>query len=588
MYQFYYAVKTGKENIAPTKADISKLFGIEAVRPAMWEEHCLECSAPACFESCVHYLSRSDGRCKRFENGLLTFESEKACCNKACRVKFRKWGNMMTVIFPAMLDFNRYNKLSSECEKLGHFLYSIDRSFLPMGLRWQIIRTLEYLRRRCLRKLKGIPNGADAFVFHAYSYFPENFNLIVEVYDDHTPVWKTAISIKSGENISVITELSAECSRAGNLVKVYPENNIEAELDIYWCDFVKGASALPDTPSDKVKCVVWDLDNTLWDGILIETDEPIKLKLREGVLDVMSKLDERGIIQSIASKNDFEPAIRELERLGISDYFLYPQISWGMKSTALEEIAKCLNIGIDSLALVDDSNFERAEVNSRFPQVRTYSETDIPNLPERAEFDVPVTDESRNRRLMYKAEQKRSSVLSQNGADILGFLKESGISICIFTPTGEDEILRCFELASRTNQLNMTGHRYTQNEFKALLSSDKSKTFAFSCKDKYGEYGIVGFGMYDVNGEILEFSEFAMSCRVAGKFVESALFYALLNKESCKNGKFEVIKTKKNILLRDTLEIIGFKPLEENSNSVTYSFTSKLKNRNTVIVTDNL
>ena len=82
MYQFYYADTSTGWNRKECKENIRDRFQITAVRPTMWEEHCLECSAPACFESCVHYQARSDGRCKRFENGLLTFMDEKACCGQ--------------------------------------------------------------------------------------------------------------------------------------------------------------------------------------------------------------------------------------------------------------------------------------------------------------------------------------------------------------------------------------------------------------------------------------------------------------------------------------------------------------------------
>ena len=94
MYQFYYADRAKKLSAKDYKQNIRDYFEITAVRPAMWEEHCLECAAPACFESCVHYLPRSDGRCKRFENGLYTFADDRACCGQGVHVKFRKWGNM--------------------------------------------------------------------------------------------------------------------------------------------------------------------------------------------------------------------------------------------------------------------------------------------------------------------------------------------------------------------------------------------------------------------------------------------------------------------------------------------------------------
>ena len=578
MYQFYYADKSGTWNRKPCQENIRDRFQITAVRPAMWEEHCLECSAPACFETCVHYIPRSDGRCKRFENGLLTFADEKACCGQGVHVKFRKWGTMMTVLFPAMLDEAKYSAMQKKNESLGNFLEAIEGSKLPQSLRWQGIRIPEYLRRRSLRKLAGLDNMADAFLFHGYSYSAESYRLIVEIYNDHTPVWKTAVAIQPGENIVVISDLSAECSKAGNLVKVYPENNLEAELDILWCDFVKGRSVAAEQPAAKVKCVVWDLDNTLWNGTLIETDDPAALTLNPGIREVVEALDQRGIIQSVASKNDFEPAMAVLGHLGVAEYFLYPQISWGPKSGSVEQIAKSLNIGIDTLALIDDTAFERQQVRSVWPQVRTYDVTELDSLLARPEFDVPMTAESRSRRAMYRAEEQRNTLMKADHTDIVDFLRKCNLKLHLFTPAAEEEKLRCYELIVRTNQLNMSGKKYTPEEFEEVLARSNHINFAFSCADDFGEYGIVGFGQYRVEGEVLAFTEFAMSCRVAGKFVESALFARLLESENCKSGSFTVHKTKKNTLLRNTLEQIGFQAQRDSSETVFYTFTANLLN----------
>lgn len=584
MYQFYYADKAQTWDRKSCQENIRDRFQITAIRPAMWEEHCLECSAPACFESCVHYLPRSDGRCKRFDNGLLTFTDEKACCGQGTHVKFRKWGNMMTVLFPAMLDEAQYASLQRKNESLGNFLGAVDRSKLPQALRWQGIRIPEYLRRRGLRKLKGLDNTADAFLFQGYSYSAESYRLIVEIYDDHTPVWKTAIVIQPGENIAVVSNLSEECSKAGNLVKVYPENNLEAELDILWCDFVKGQPVAAEQPAAKVKCVVWDLDNTLWNGTLIETDDPAALTLNPGIREVVEALDQRGIIQSVASKNDYEPAMAVLDRLGVAEYFLYPQISWGPKSSAVEQIAKSLNIGIDALALIDDTAFERQQVRSVWPQVRTYDVTELDSLLARPEFDVPTTAESRSRRAMYRAEEQRNTLMKAEHTDIVDFLRKCNLKLHLFTPATEEEKLRCYELIVRTNQLNMTGRKYTAEEFAEVLSRPGHKNFAFSCADDFGQYGIVGFGQYRAEGEVLVFTEFAMSCRVAGKFVESALFARLLDSENCKKGSFTVQKTKKNVLLRNTLAQIGFQTERDTADTMSYTFTANLQNSTIVDV----
>ena len=584
MYQFYYADETNDSPRGEIKMNIRDMFNITAVRPAMWEEHCLECSAPLCFENCLHFSPRSDGRCKRFENGISVFKEPRACCGQGAHIKFRKWANLMTVLFPAMLSEEDYEILTDKNQKLGNKLRWIEQSKLPLALRWQSIRTVEFLRRRNLRKLGGLDNAPDAFVFHAYSYTDEDYRIVVEIYDEHTSVFKTSILVNKGENVAVISrnELSPECANANNLVKLYSENDTEAELDILWCDFVKGTPVISETPAEKVKCVVWDLDNTLWKGTLIETENIDELSVEPTVAETIKKLDERGIVQSVASKNDYDNAYPVLEKLGLAEYFLYPQIHWNAKSGSLKIIAESLNIGVDSFAFVDDTAFEREEVRSALPQVRVYDVTEIADLLSKPEFDVPITEESRNRRYMYRAEEKRNELRRLSQSDSVDFLRKCNLSLNVFEPIEEPEILRCFELVVRTNQLNMSGKKYTREEFDSVLAREHHKNFAFSCKDDFGEYGIVGYGQYRVENDMLVFTEFAMSCRTAGKYVESALFTGLLRGENCQKGSFPCIKTKKNILLRNTLADIGFVPENETNESVEYSFTSELKNKDIV------
>ena len=128
----------------------------------------------------------------------------------------------------------------------------------------------------------------------------------------------------------------------------------------------------------------------------------------------------------------------------------------------------------------------------------------------------------------------------------------------------------------------MSSNKYSNNECNDVLSRPNHRNFAFSCNDDFGEYGVVGFGQYRVEKDNLIFTEFAMSCRVAGKYVESSLFSNLLEMESCTQGIFEVQKTKKNILLRRTLEDIGFIEIKSNEGSVLYHYSSELEYKDLV------
>lgn len=584
MYQFYYAHNAKAFVPREYKWNVRDHIQITAIRPSTWEEHCLECSAPDCFESCMHFQARSDGRCKRFENGMLAFSEEKACCGQGIHVKFRKWGNMMTILFPAMLEEAACAKMWRKNQWLGKALGVVERLPLPGKVMFTIIRTPEFIRRNKLRKLTGLDNHADAFVFHGYSYGQEKYNLILEILCEGVSQYKNAIPIVPGENMAIIRNMTPACSSPNSLVKIYPENNLEAEMDILWCDFVQGKPVDAEQPADKVKCVVWDLDGTLWDGTLIETEDSSTLVLKSGIRELLSELDGRGILQSVASKNDHAAAMAVLERLGVADYFLYPQIHWDPKSGSMEQIARSLNIGMDSLAFVDDTAFERQQVSSVWPQIRTYDASEIGNLLERAEFDVPVTAESRDRRKLYRAEAHRNTLRSSVHTDMEEFLRRCNLKLTVFVPTTEEELLRCYELVVRTNQLNMTGKKYTPEEFAAVRAREGHTNVGFSCGDDFGEYGIVGFAQYRVEETTLVFTEFAMSCRVAGKFVESALFAHLLKRENCRTGRFEVIKTKKNTLLRNTLEQIGFEKTEESEENICYRFCAELKNSDIVMV----
>src|ERR1700730_5019533 len=120
-------------------------------------------------------------------------------------------------------------------------------------------------------------------------------------------------------------------------------------------------SLVPDTPA-LVKCLVWDLDNTLWQGTLLEDPS---VQLSSEIRDVITTLDSRGILQSVASKNDFDLAWKRLEDFGIAEYFVLPRIGWGRKSDSIVEIAGQLNFALSAVAFIDDLPNERAEVTFR-------------------------------------------------------------------------------------------------------------------------------------------------------------------------------------------------------------------------------
>ncbi|WP_433251709.1 HAD-IIIC family phosphatase [Streptosporangium sp. CA-135522] len=269
-----------------------------------------------------------------------------------------------------------------------------------------------------------------------------------------------------------------------------------------------------------IKCVVWDLDNTVWDGVLLEDG---KVTLRPGVAEVIKVLDERGILQSVASRNHGEAAIEQLERFGLRDYFLAPQIGWSSKSESVAAIAKSLNIGIDTLALIDDQPFEREEVAFAHPGVLCLDAGDVPRIPEMPIFTPRfVTDDSRNRRSMYVGAELRDAAEREFGGTSEDFLATLDMTFTI-SPATEADLRRAEELSIRTNQLNSTGITYSYEELRGFAESADHLLLVAGLEDRFGSYGKIGLGLVERGAEIWTLKLLLMSCRVMSRGVGTVL-----------------------------------------------------------------
>jgi FkbH-like protein len=416
----------------------------------------------------------------------------------------------------------------------------------------------------------------DEFAIEVWNLQPEPVRLVIECQQDG-PKFRASVLLEPGRTMHRIPVESMHIDLYGRpgVVRVYPENDALAHVVFTWLDFVRYAgvrqrgpapSAQPAHPAPKVKCVVWDLDNTVWDGVLGE-QEPERIALRPGVRETMLALDARGILQSVASKNDHDDAWRVLERLGVSDLFLYPAINWQPKSANIRRIVQELNLGADAFALVDDSAFERAEVASQLPQMRVYSDTDVAGLLERPEFDVAVTEESRQRRSFYVAESGRKQAAAGYQGDYEAFLRSCHMEARLFAPSQAAHVERSLEVLQRTNQLNLTTHRYTREEFDRLLRDGNAICICTSCRDRFGEYGLVGFASLKRQNDRLDLVDFVMSCRVAQKKVENAWFGWLVREvRAAGYGKIgaRYVKTARNRVMLDAFLEVGFVEIEKH------------------------
>ncbi|MGA9307194.1 MAG: HAD-IIIC family phosphatase, partial [Candidatus Sulfotelmatobacter sp.] len=321
--------------------------------------------------------------------------------------------------------------------------------------------------------------------------------------------------------------------RVPSTIELIP-NDVEDGTTLYFglMEFVQEAEQAAEK-TKKIKCVVWDLDNTLWDGVLVE-DGPEKLKLRTEITQTIRTLDDRGILHSIASKNNRDEAMRVLKQFQIDEYFLCPQISWQPKSESIRTIAQQLNISVDSLLFVDDSQFELEQVQAACPGVRVLNALQYRTLAEMKECQVPVTAESKERRKMYQVEAKRQDMAAEFKSDYLAFLRDCQIQLSI-RPMTEENIERVHELTQRTNQMNFSGNRYDRDVLKTVLATSYLDTYVLSCEDRFGSYGVVGFSIVDRREPRM--TDLMFSCRVQSKRVEHAFLAYIMRTYIRESGK---------------------------------------------------
>ncbi len=577
MFTFSWAEPKTQSAQEPVPAQTSRLSPeeVECVGLSVWDEHCLECAPPQCYATCTKYLQREDTRCRRLSWGFVADRRHSGLFDYGVDCRFLPWAKIETRFSPAGRSPRAMRRLDRLHQGLVGTAMTVSRLLRPLLPGYTPHNLLIRGRNRWLERHAAVPGeGFDEFVLECVSAHQEPFRLVLQCIQDGRLRLQHAFNIEPGLNHHTLpfSRFGVAGNTGSTKVLLFPENDIECRLVFTWLHFVryrKAASTATEAPAAKVKCVAWDLDNTLWNGVLIE-DGADKLSLRSGIRETIVELDRRGIIQTVVSKNTLDEAWPVLEKLGLAEYFVYPAINWGAKSENLKTIARRLNIGIDSFALVDDSSHERRQVGASLPMVRLYTDTEATSLSAQDPFDVPVTAESARRRRMYQEQIQREEVQARFGEDYREFLRSLGMRLEIFTPTAEADRTRCHELLQRSNQLNLTTKRFSPEEFDELLRT--SRCYAFRCEDDYGDYGLVGFLSLETDPHP-RLENLVISCRIAQKRVEHALLFALvqeLMQEGASELRAELIKTRKNGPLAAVFEDLPFERIEESEERIVY------------------
>lgn len=317
----------------------------------------------------------------------------------------------------------------------------------------------------------------------------------------------------------------------------------------------------------EIKCVIWDLDNTIWDGVLIENEN---ITLKPGIINILEELDQRGILNSIASKNNYDHAMEKLVLFGIEKYFLYPQINWNAKSSSIQTIQKNLNIGMDSFLFIDDQEYELDEVKEEIPEIACLNASNYSGM-----LNIPIlnprfiTEDSKKRRQMYLDDFKRKT----DEDDFIGpsesFLSSLNMRF-IISEAKEEDLKRAEELTIRTNQLNATGRTYDYDELNHFRISQDHKLLVCELIDRYGSYGKIGLALIELKETHLHLRLLLMSCRVISRGVGSVLLLRIMNEAKKLNKKLlaDFKKTEKNKMMYVSYKFANFKEIEISEDGV--------------------
>ena len=328
------------------------------------------------------------------------------------------------------------------------------------------------------------------------------------------------------------------------------------------------------------KLAIFDLDNTIWGGVVGEAgvrglvlgEEGIGLAFQDFQRELL-KLRDSGVVLAACSKNNADDAwevfdthpgmVLKREHLAAS------RINWQDKATNIVEIASELKLGTDSIVFLDDNAVEREWVRQSLPAVLVpelpSDPSELPGALRRADYfqRLRVTREDTARADAYQAERERAQLSSATGT-FEEFLESLQQEISI-EAVHEGSLARAAQLCQRTNQFNLTTHRYTTADIAGLLTQDDVDGFTLAVKDRFGDSGIVGLAISRYHDSVAEIDTFLLSCRVLGRRVEDELLAFLIRRARDRNATTLVgiyVPTAKNQQVNSFFTERGFTPTE--------------------------
>ena len=274
-----------------------------------------------------------------------------------------------------------------------------------------------------------------------------------------------------------------------------------------------------------VRLLIWDLDETFWEGTL--TEGGVQIVPRN--VEIVKELSRRGIINSICSKNDRDKVKAELELAGVWDFFVFPQIAWVAKGAMVSRIVEWSQLRPETVMFIDDNPINLNEVRHVSPDLQIAGPELLPTLLNDARFKGK-DDYNLTRLNQYKVLERKETDRALFEDKNVDFLRQSEIRIS-FHYDVVDEFERVYELVNRTNQLNFTKNRWSEDEKEARAAferelHDNPSTHAATVRvaDKYGDYGVIGFYMTKPGAVGRKAHHFTFSCRTLNMGIEQFVY----------------------------------------------------------------
>ncbi len=331
------------------------------------------------------------------------------------------------------------------------------------------------------------------------------------------------------------------------------------------------------------KCIVLDLDNTLWGGVVGE-DGPAGVKIGQGdpegeaFLDFhhrLKALQAQGVLLALCSRNN-PGDVHELfdSRPDIPlklDDFAAVEISWEPKHEGLKKIAAALNLGTESLVFVDDNPAETSLIQQMLPEVKTVLLPPDPAelgavLDRLTDFErTAVLEEDARKTAQYRENRQREELRTAAGGDLGAYLSSLRTELAI-TRAKRDDLPRIHQLFTKTSQFNLTTPRYTPAEIERFIASPICELWMARARDRFGDLGAIGLMLLKRDGRIVYIDSFLMSCRVMGRGLETALMNHLKHRLMDEPGHLELrgryLPTARNKPAETFYEDQGFRLLE--------------------------